>query len=131
MIKQDEKDLRNEEQIITNRLTVKTAGVVVAQHGHKFYLTKVKIKDFMENVKFEVDEWTLSKVNRIKDQGYQRRLLDKHSGEFATFISNPLNFSPTSIYVNVRPDQKSACKIEEHGNGIFTFKIIANPLSFA
>ena len=125
MIKQDEKDLKNEEQIITNRLTVKTTGVVVTQHGHKFYLTKVKIKDFMENIKFTVDEWTLSKVNRIKDQGYQRKLLDKHSGEFATFISNPLNFSPTSIYVNVRPDQKNACKIEEYDND--TVDIVFEP----
>ena len=43
---------------------------------------------------------------------------------FVTNISNPMNFSPTSAYVNIRPENKSKCTIQEYDNDTvdITFK---------
>lgn len=95
----------------TGRQTLKIPAIEMNQHGHKIYLGKIRVKPFMENVKWKVDKWTLEQLTKQGIQGYQRKLVDKHAGEFANFIKNDKNFSPSSFYVNVRPQHTKFCKI--------------------
>ena len=123
MILEQKQDLKNQEQT-PKRMTVTVRGITIKQHKHEYYALKIRAKDLYENAILKVDKWTLSKVNQITNQGYQRNLQDKHANEFATFISNPMNFSPTSAYVNIRPENKSKCTIQEYDNDTvdITFK---------
>ncbi len=113
MILKQKEDLKNQEET-SESMTVTVRGITVKQHKHEYYAMKIRSKELFENANLQVDTWALKKINQGSKQGYQRELQDKHAKEFTTFINNPMNFSPTSAYVNIRPENKSKCTIKKY-----------------
>jgi DGQHR domain-containing protein len=105
---------------MTKLMPLTLYAIASVQNEQQIFVGKIRAKEFLENANWKADQWDPEKKKSSgSGGGYQRVYSKRKADDFGRFMTkHPLNFTPSSLYLNIRDTERDRVKLTKvHENG--------------